>query len=94
MSSCPQAAFGAIAGFLGLRVTPDRIARAIDHSSFAVLEDQERRKGFRERSKKSNRFFDSGRVGRGKEILPPALVEELAITHREQMERFGYGPGD
>jgi len=88
----PLGAFGAIAGFLGLRAPSDRIARAIEHSSFSVLEEQERRRGFRERSRKSDRFFHSGQVGRGKEVLPPALIKSLWVTHREQMDRFGYIP--
>lgn len=90
MAREPQQTFAAVAGFLGLRVAPERVAQAIEHSAFAVLKEQERRAGFRERSRKSDRFFDSGQVGRGRQILTPALTESLCVSHREQMERFGY----
>jgi Sulfotransferase domain len=90
MARQPLLAFAAIAGFLGLRVGPDRVAHAVERSSFAVLTEQEQRSGFRERSRKSDRFFDSGQVGRGRQILTSSLAESLCASHREQMARFGY----
>jgi hypothetical protein len=90
MARQPLLAFAAIAGFLGLRVGPDRVAHAVERSSFAVLTEQEQRSGFRERSRKSDRFFDSGQVGRGRQILTPSLAESLCASHREQMARFDY----
>ena len=90
MAHEPQRAFGAVARFLGLQVTAARTAQAIEHSSFAVLRAQEVRKGFRERSRKSDSFFDHGQVGRGAQVLPPSLVESLRSSHAEQMARFGY----
>jgi hypothetical protein len=90
MTQEPLRAFAAIAQFLGLQVAPERIVHAIEHSSFDVLRGQEQRGGFRERSRKSDRFFDSGRVGRGRQILTPSLAQSLCATHREQMARFGY----
>ena len=91
MAREPQRAFGGVARFLGLQVTAARIAHAIEHSSFAVLREQELRKGFRERSRKSDSFFDSGQVGRGTQVLAPSLIESLHASHAEQMARFGYG---
>jgi hypothetical protein len=90
MAEQPLVVFAAIARFLGLRVPPERIAHAVERSAFAVLREQEQRSGFRERSRKSDRFFDSGQVGRGRQILTPVLAESLCAGHREQMVRFGY----
>jgi len=90
MAQEPLLAFAAVVRFLGLQVGPARITHAIERSSFAVLREQEQRGGFRERSRKSNRFFDSGQVGRGRQILTPVLAESLCASHREQMVRFGY----
>jgi sulfotransferase family protein len=92
MACAPQRAFGSVVRFLGLQVTAARIAHAIEHSSFSVLREQELRKGFRERSRKSDSFFDSGQVGRGALVLAPSLIESLQTRHAEQMARFGYGP--
>jgi hypothetical protein len=90
MMNEPLRAFGGVVGFLGLQVAPERIAHAIERSSFAVLREQELRKGFRERSRKSDRFFHSGQIGRGVQLLSPSLVQSLSDNHREQMVRFGY----
>jgi hypothetical protein len=90
MANEPLRAFAGVAGFLGLRVAPERIAHAIERSSFAVLREQELRKGFRERSRKSDRFFHSGQMGRGAQVLAPSLVESLCAVHHEQMARYEY----
>jgi hypothetical protein len=90
MANEPLRAFAGVVGFLGLQVAPERIAHAIERSSFAVLREQELRKGFRERSRKSNRFFHSGKVGRGAQVLTPSLAKSLYAVHHEQMARYGY----
>jgi hypothetical protein len=92
MANEPLRAFGDVAGFLGLRAAPERVAHAIARSSFAVLREQELRKGFRERSKKSDQFFRAGEVGQGRHLLTPELIDALCATHRESMGRFGYWP--
>lgn len=92
MARDPQRAFGGIAGFLGLRASPTRISAAIERSSFGVLKDQERRRGFRERSRKSDEFFRTGEIGQGRRLLPPGLVEQLVAAHQATMARYGYWP--
>ena len=90
----PRTAFGGIIRFLGLPANADRLERSIRNSAFDVLQIQERNEGFRERSRKSDRFFRAGRSGEGRERLPPALIESLAEHHESQMRRFGYWPQD
>jgi hypothetical protein len=90
MSREPLRTFTGIAAFLGLPASPARIAGAIERSSFAELQQQETHQGFRERSKKSERFFRAGEVGQGRRLLTSKLIDELCITHREAMARFGY----
>lgn len=94
MQDEPLTAFGRTAAFLGLRVTPDRLQRAIDNSRFDVLSGQERKAGFKERSLKADRFFRSGRAGQWRTVLNAAQVEAIVAAHREQMERFGYWPAE
>jgi hypothetical protein len=93
MAREPLRAFGDVAGFLGMRAGPERIARAVERSAFPVLQRQEARHGFRERSKKSDRFFRAGEVGQGRRLLNRDLIAALGAAHRESMERFGYWPG-
>jgi hypothetical protein len=90
MARAPLQTFSGVARFLGLQTTPARIAGAIERSSFAVLQQQELRHGFRERSKKSAQFFRAGEVGQGQRFLATGLIEELCAAHREAMIRFGY----
>ena len=41
MAREPLRAFGEVAGFLGMRAGPERIARAVERSAFSVLQQQE-----------------------------------------------------
>lgn len=93
MSQVPQRAFEGVVHFLGLPASPARIAAAIERSSFAVLKDQEMRRGFRERSRKSDEFFRAGEAGQGRRILPSHLIDQLKAAHQATMTRFGYWPG-
>lgn len=86
----PTATFGGIASFLGIKVSKERLERAIRFSSFEVLKRQEGSRGFRERSLKSEVFFRTGQIGEGRERLRSELVSKLCIEHREQMERYRY----
>jgi Sulfotransferase domain len=90
MAREPLQTFSAVARFLGLQAMPPRIAGAIERSSFAVLQQQELRHGFRERSKKSEQFFRAGEVGQGERFLTAGLIEDLRAAHGETMTRLGY----
>jgi hypothetical protein len=91
MTENPLETFRGVAEFLGLDPPPDRLERAISHSSFERLQTQENEKGFVERSQYS-RFFRSGQVGQWREDLSEDQVKQVVCDHREQMERFGYVP--
>ena len=87
----PLKSFGAVAKFLGLEVTRPRLDKAMKLSSFKVLKAQEQRKGFIERSARSDAaFFREGKAGQWKKILTPAQVARIEADHGEQMRRFGY----
>jgi hypothetical protein len=88
----PLIAFGNVCRFLGLKPPPDRLARAVEFSSFDTLRKLEDEKGFRERSKSAERFFREGRKDQWREKLSEAQVGRVVGEHREQMARFGYVP--
>jgi Sulfotransferase domain len=90
MTEAPLATFKAVAAFLGLQPPRARLEKAIKFSSFKVLQGQERRHGFKERSDKSAAFFRAGRAGQWKTALTAAQAEAIAAAHGEQMRRFGY----
>lgn len=88
----PIKTFGGIARFLGLKPPRERLERAIRSSSFRVLQEQEKRHGFIERSPVAERFFRSGQAGEWRRTLSEAQVDRVIADHRAQMERFGYLP--
>ena len=88
----PEATFGAVASFLGLRPPPSRLQRAIERSGFKELRKAEEVQGFKERSDFAERFFREGRAGQWREVLTPEQVQRVVDAHRPVMERFGYLP--
>jgi hypothetical protein len=84
--------FGGLVQFLRLPVSPERLQRAIELSSFKNLRKKEDETGFAERSKKSERFFRQGKAGGWRDVLTPAQVEAVVAVHEVQMRRFGYWP--
>jgi len=90
MEQAPFKTFGGIARFLGLKPPRDRLDRAIKFSSFKVVQNQEAKHGFQERSGHSQRFFRVGKSGQWKATLTPAQIAQIEADHGEQMRRFGY----
>jgi hypothetical protein len=86
----PLHSFGAIARFMGLKPTRERLDRAIELSSFKSLRQQEEAKGFVEKSPKGTKFFRVGQAGQWRDKLTPEQVDRVVKDHREQMLRFGY----
>jgi hypothetical protein len=86
----PRKAFGGIARFLGINPPRDRLDRAIKLSSFKVLQEQERRRGFRERPPHASAFFRKGTSGQWRTALSPDQVARVIADHGKVMERFGY----
>lgn len=86
----PQSTFGKLLDFLKLKKDRERLMRAIRHSSFRVLAEQERTGGFVEKSRHAERFFRSGRAGGWRQALTPPQVEMIITTHRPLMQELGY----
>jgi hypothetical protein len=92
MLDSPNKTFGGVVAFLGLTVTRDRLNSAIRRSSFRVLQEQEKRQGFVEKSEAAERFFREGKSGQWKKLLTKEQVESVVAAHQDQMARFGYWP--
>ena len=92
MSQRPGPTFRAVAAFLGLKPSRERLQRAMRHSSFRVLRAQEERDGFIESSPVQKNFFRAGKVGGWRRVLDDVQVRRVVERHRAQMERFGYVP--
>ncbi len=94
MLESPFKSFGAVAKFLGINAPRDRLDKAIKQSSFKVLKNQEKAKGFIERPAKAESFFRKGEAGQWRHDLTPEQVKQIVSDHREQMDRFGYVPAE
>lgn len=86
--------FGSVLDFLKLPREKERLKRAIRHSSFKVLSEQERREGFVERSRNADRFFRKGKVGSWRQELAPEQVDLIVEYHKEMMNEMGYLSAD
>lgn len=94
MLASPRRAFAAVCTFLKMPKDEARLRRAIRHSSFRVLAEQERKDGFVERARGADAFFRRGRAGTWREELAPAQVEAILACHRPLMIEFGYLSAD
>jgi len=90
MKSQPLDTFEKAVLFTGLSRTRDQIQKALDFSSFEVVQQQEEAEGFQEKSPSSRRFFRKGRIGSWREELSENQAQKIVNDHRDVMRRFGY----
>ncbi|MDX5361176.1 MAG: sulfotransferase domain-containing protein [Alphaproteobacteria bacterium] len=88
----PLKTFGKLTRFLGLNPSKERLQKAIRFSSFRVLKEQEKARGFKERSAVAKSFFREGTRDQWRKLLTPEQVQRIVDDHGEQMARFGYVP--
>ncbi len=86
----PQKTFSGVAKFLGIPVTKNRLTKAIKQSSFKVLQRQEQKDGFTERSDKTESFFRTGKAGQWKKVLTEDQVARIKEAHSDMMLKYGY----
>ncbi len=97
MHADPAAAFTRVLKHIGVPPNPERVARAVEFSSFDELRRQEEEHDFVERVS-SEKFFHSGRSGRWRDgkwegALDADLAEKICGDHAKVMGRYGYVPG-
>ncbi len=93
MLARPLETFTRACQFAGFPSESNRVARALEHSRFEVLRDQEQRQGFRE-SVGDRPFFRRGKSGDWRVALSPAQCSAIVSQHGEVMSRFGYLQAD
>ena len=90
MLADPFGVFIPLARKLGITQDDKRIRRAVEFSSFKVLQKLEQDKGFVEQSPHNDRFFRSGKSGDWKGKLTPAQQKSIEQSHATVMRQFGY----
>ena len=86
----PVKSFGKLMKFLGLPKDTPRLKRAIRHSSFQVVSQQEAKSGFAEQSRAGHKFFRQGRVGSYRRVLSDVQIAKVIDNHGELMVEMGY----
>lgn len=90
----PGACFRRIVQFLKMDVTEERLASAINESSFETLKAAEQDAGFVERPQMTEAFFRSGRAGEWRERMTEGQVAAVVTPNEALMKRFGYWLGE
>jgi hypothetical protein len=82
--------FSKVVRFAGLEYDEERIARAVEFSSFENLRKQEQKNGFAEKQPSAKSFFRKGKADSWRESLSREQTERIISDHREMMKKFGY----
>jgi len=90
MKQNPLDTFEKAVKFSGLKYDKKQIQKAIELSAFENLQNQEKEKGFREKSAASKAFFRKGKIGSWREELNSEQVKQIISDHGGIMQRFGY----
>ena len=75
---------------IGLECTTEQLRDAVEQSSFERLRESEDRRGFREVSPATPRFFRSGRSGGWRDELDDDQVAAIEADHGRLMAELGY----
>ena len=81
--------FKVLIEFLGMEYDEARAKRSIRAASLRNLRKAEDKDGFRERSRKAERFFNQGGT-RWEQELGPKFVSQIEKDHHETMKKWGY----
>lgn len=90
MVRSPAKTFGKFMKFLGLPKNPERLKRAIRHSSFNEVAQQEKQHGFGERSRPDQKFFRMGKIGSYRTVLSEIQIAKIIEAHADLLFEKGY----
>jgi hypothetical protein len=90
MVNKPVETFSSVTEFLGMGEDEARIRKALEFSSFDILNKQEQSEGFREKPPQIESFFRQGKAGSWHNELTDQQCDRIVADHTEVMRRFGY----
>jgi len=90
MKTKPLDIFSGAIKFLGFNFAVEEIKKAIEFSDFSVLQEQEKKNGFKEKKLEAEAFFWKGDVGYWRSILTRKQSQKIIDDHRDVMLKFGY----
>lgn len=86
----PNNEFKKILNFLGIPYNDEKFLNAIAYSSFDNIRKTEKEKGFKEKPAKCDTFFNIGKSGYYKNILPQESVKKIIDEHSLIMKKYNY----
>jgi len=86
----PHETFATVARFLQLPDEQSQINQALQRCNIKNLQQQEKEKGFNEKSAKVDSFFRKGIVGDWQKTLTEKQVKQIITDHAKVMQHFGY----
>lgn len=86
----PEKSFSKLANHLRQFPNPKELQKAIELSSFATLQSQEKEKGFTEKPKTLDKFFRSGKTDQWKDVLNEQQIATIRAVNGPEMQKFGY----
>jgi len=89
MLSDPLDVFGKITRHLRIEASQEAVERAVRHTGFDVLHEQEVEGGFEE-SFENRPFFRKGTAGQWRDALTEKAIRVMVREHGATMRRFGY----
>ena len=90
MKAEPLTTFKKIVAFFKLNKSEEQIQNALDACAFDKLKKAEEKDGFKEKNKKSERFFRKGKTGSWKEELNKEQINTLLKDHKAVMLKLNY----
>lgn len=86
----PEGKFSDVVRFLGVKATPEQIAKASENAIIGVLQDH-KKVGSRAKALMSPlELLRAGALIRGQRLLTTQQMATIAGVHRDQMRKFGY----
>ena len=92
MLSMAENTFRPLATFLGFNTPPERLARAIQYSSFSELAAEEEKSCRPAGPGSPARLLRVGKSEQWRDVLSADQVRRIIAAHGEQMKRFNYIP--
>jgi len=90
MKLLPQQTFTKVASFLKLPGDSAQVEQALSKCHIDKLQQQEKEKGFNEKSAKAESFFRKGIIGDWQQTLSKKQIETIVCHHSDMMQQFGY----
>ncbi|MCP4176661.1 MAG: sulfotransferase domain-containing protein [bacterium] len=90
MKSDPMGTFFKTVEFIGMKVSKEKVKKALELSSMKKLKKYENSYGFNEKPANAKNFFREGKTGNWRDLLTADHIKAIIDTNGEMMKEFNY----